>query len=89
MMVQQTLSGGAIAPAPSGRPPQMAPDDSHGGAHSGGGRSMSKSEAGGIVQRPYNQEKGFGVFWDYLLRLPKKRGGKVVGNSRSGVACGG
>lgn len=34
---------------------------------------------GGIVQRPYNQDKGLCVFWDYLLGLPKRSGSKIVG----------
>lgn len=34
---------------------------------------------GGIVQRPYNKDHGFCVFWDYLTGLPKRSGSKVVG----------
>lgn len=34
---------------------------------------------GGIVQRPYNKDQGFCVFWDYLTGLPKRSGSKIIG----------
>lgn len=34
---------------------------------------------GGIMQRPYAQDKGFCVFWDYLLGLPKRSGSRIIG----------
>ncbi|CAM9483080.1 unnamed protein product [Ectocarpus sp. 4 AP-2014] len=37
---------------------------------------------GGIVQRPYNKDQGFCVFWDYLTGLPKRSGSKVIGKVR-------
>lgn len=37
---------------------------------------------GGIVQRPYNKDRGFCVFWDYLTGLPKRSGSKIIGKVR-------
>lgn len=39
----------------------------------------SRPGVGGIVQRPYSQDTGFCVFWDYVLGLPKRNGSRVIG----------
>lgn len=44
---------------------------------------------GGIVQRPYSQDTGFCVFWDYLMGLPKRSGSRVIGKVRGGEPDGG
>lgn len=78
MEVQQTLSGGPTG----GTGPGMS-----GGRFGMIGAVTTVSQAaagwrpgvGGIVQRPYNRDAGFCVFWDYLLGLPKRSGSKVIG----------
>lgn len=98
MEVQQTLSGGPMlgTGGEGGGMGQL-------GARNGGAGlvgSVSAMQAavgwrpgvGGIVQRPYNQDKGFCVFWDYLLGLPKRSGSKVIGkvsstDNRNRIPC--
>eukprot|EP00903_Cladosiphon_okamuranus_P014233 g13222.t1 len=79
MEVQQTLNG------------------ARGGGGGGGGRYPGglggvtttmlaaggwRPGVGGIMQRPYNKDHGFCVFWDYLTGLPKRSGSKVIGKVR-------
>eukprot|EP00752_Nemacystus_decipiens_P005082 g4612.t2 len=75
MEVQQALNGpsggGGLG---EGRYPGVAPTMPAAGGWRPG--------VGGIVQRPYNKDHGFCVFWDYLTGLPKRSGSKVIGKVR-------
>lgn len=89
MAVQQTLTtdplggaGGALAAGGqygAGRDGGVAYGAAAAGLHGTGGW---RPGVGGILQRPYKQERGFCVLWDYLLGLPKRSGSKVIGKVR-------
>ena len=89
MEVQQTLSGGrpgggaqSMYVAAGGRSTNGGPE--YGGeARTVQGVGGWRPGVGGIMQRPYNQDRGFCVFWDYILGLPKRSGSKVIGKART------
>lgn len=80
MAVQQTLNGARGGGDGHG---SHAPHPGLGGVSAfmraaGGWRPG----VGGIMDRPYNKENGFCVFWDYLTALPKRSGSKIIGKVR-------
>lgn len=82
MDVQQTLSGGARGGG-GGLGEGRYPGGGLGGvATTLQGAGAWRPGVGGIVQRPYNKDHGFCVFWDYITGLPKRNGSKIIGKVR-------
>lgn len=86
MEVQQTLNGARGGGGGGGLGNQGGP--------AGPGSTFMRAAGGwrpgvgGIMERPYNKDNGFCVFWDYLTALPKRSGSKVIGKVRRWLSRG-